>query len=270
VLALADLDQLAYQRFLAVLQTTVQQQTSSVVSRADHNQQLLPRHDLAPTASTHALLALLRETLSGSSVVDEQQDQLQEIVSAVVDPLLDSLESLASSLPSADQDVFLLNSLYQINLTLSVFHFNEARLQSLQQDMQLRLDTLASEQTSNLVANLGLQPICTLVAASETAEETPRRQPPLSQVPGMDEESLRQFLSRFDSFLAAPDAFLLPQARLLVSSSHRKMVSRRSLEVVAASYAQLYHAVVDAKNQYDNPLSLVPKSPDQVKLLLQL
>ncbi len=69
-----------------------------------------------------------------------------------------------------------------------------------------------------------------------------------SVVPGMDPSALRDFLSKFDSFLVAPDVFLLPQTRLLVSSAHRKNVARRSLEVVAASYAQLYHAVVDDPN----------------------
>ncbi len=63
----------------------------------------------------------------------------------------------------------------------------------------------------------------------------------------MEASVLREFLSKFDSLLVAPDVFLLPQTRLLVSSAHRKNVTRRSLEVTAASYAQLYHAVVEAE-----------------------
>ena len=73
-------------------------------------------HDLAPTPSTVALLSLLRETLSGSSVVDERPDQLQEIVSAIVDPLLESLQTVAAPFPPTDRDVFFLNSLYQVRL----------------------------------------------------------------------------------------------------------------------------------------------------------
>ena len=92
----------------------------------------------------------------------------------------------------------------------------------------------------------------------------------LSQVPGMDEASLQTFLTKFDSFLVAPEVFLLPQSRLLISSGHRKSVTKRSLEVVAASYGQLYSAVTDAKNGYDNANALMPKTPEQVKLLLQL
>ncbi len=56
VLTLIDLDQLTYKQFLSVLQSTVAQQAV----RAEP-----PGHDLAPTPSTLALLALLREVLSG-------------------------------------------------------------------------------------------------------------------------------------------------------------------------------------------------------------
>lgn len=85
---LQELEQLAYQQFMKVLQSSVQQ----------HNNKALegPRHDLAPIPSAMALLSLLREILSVSSVADEQPDQLQDIVSAVVDPLLSHLRYCCS------------------------------------------------------------------------------------------------------------------------------------------------------------------------------
>ncbi len=86
----------------------------------------------------------------------------------------------------------------------------------------------------------------------------------------MESSALKEFLAKFDSFLVAPDMFLLPQIRLLVSSAHRKNVGKRSLEVVAASYSQLYTAVMEPSNQYENPSSLMPKKPEQVAVLLQL
>jgi hypothetical protein len=54
---------------------------------------------------------------------------------------------------------------------------------------------------------------------------------PLSQVSGMDPDSLQRFLDKFDNFLVAPEVFLLPQTRLLSSSGHRKIVTKRSLQV---------------------------------------
>ncbi len=118
VQALLDLDQLAYKQFLSVLQYTVQQQLSSagansagggVAAAAGHS-----AHDLAPTRNTMTLLALMKEILSSTSVVDEQESQLTEIVSSVVDPILEDVTSIAASFPSTDADVFQLNSLYQV------------------------------------------------------------------------------------------------------------------------------------------------------------
>ncbi len=267
VSALEDLEQLAYTQFISVLQTTVQSQIAR--STDGHTLAAALAHDLAPTPSTMALLMLLRETLSGSSVVDERPEQLQEIVGAIADPLMESLQSLAAPFPTTDRDVFLLNSLYQIHLTLSLFQSNDARLASLASEIQLHLDTLASEQTSCLIANLGLQPVCSMVADFERRRKEESGLS-LAQMSGMDQATLKEFLVKFDGFLVAPDVFLLPQSRLLVSSAHRKSITRRSLEVVAASYAQLYQAVTGEGSGYVDAATLMPKTPEQVQLLLQL
>ena len=86
-----------------------------------------------------------------------------------------------------------------------IFKFNDDRLSKLENDMDLHIDTLSSEQTSNLIANLGLQPICSMIVSNGDAEK------PLSQVEGMDIKSLKVFLNKFDSFLIAPGDYLLVQ-----------------------------------------------------------
>ena len=174
-------------------------------------------------------------------------------MTAIVDPLKEFVTASATALPSTDADVYLLNSLYAIHTSLALFQFTDARLNSLSSDMQLHLDTLASEQTSSLIANLELQPVLAMASSAK-----------------IDPVALKPFLVKFDAFLVAPDVYLLPQSRLLSSSSHRKGVTKRSLEVVAASYAQLFTAVYDQSKGIENPSALMPKTPDQVKLLLQL
>ena len=257
IATLKDLDEIAYKQFISVLQATVQHHTgvdgvlsnSNVIEGSNSG-------DLSPSHSTSALLALLRETLSSTSVMEEQRDQLEEIVRTVIDPLLNAINVTAVDYPTTDQDVYLLNSLYQIHLTLALFKFNDARLASLESDMQLHLDTLSSEQTSSLIANLGIQPICTMLAQAKsgttdntgTINRSESIPIPLSQVSGMDSDSLGRFMAGFDQFLVAPDAFMLPQIRLLCSSSHRKSVAKRSLQVVSATYKQLYEAITDSVN----------------------
>jgi len=255
---LEDLDQLAYAQFLSILQASVQHQTSSRMAL-----ERVPGQDLTPTQSTLSLLSLLKELLNSTSVIEEKPEQQDEIVSTILSPLLSSLPVSVTSFPSTDQDVYLLNSLYQIHTALSLFKFNDERLSKLENDMDLHIDTLSSEQTSNLIANLGLQPICSMIVSSDAEK-------PLSQVEGMDVKSLKVFLNKFDSFLIAPEDYLLPQIKLLTSSTHRKSISKRSLQLVSATYKQLFEAVVNPKNAYNNPESVINKTPDQVDLLLHL
>lgn len=258
ITCLEDLDQLAYTQFLSVLQAAVQHQTSSRMAL-----DRVPGQDLSPTASTCNLLTLLKDLLNSTTVIDERPEQHQELVNTILDPLLATLPLAVASFPSTDQDVYLLNSLYQIHTTLSLFKFNDARLTKLQNEMNLHIDTLSSEQTSNLIANLGLQPICSMIASNQNLK-------PLSQVEGMDSKALKVFLNKFDAFLIAPEDSMIAQIKLLTSSGHRKNILKRSLQLVSATYKQLYDAVQDGKNEYSNPEQLMNKTPEQVDLLLHL
>ena len=103
-----------------------------------------------------------------------------------------------------------------------------------------------------------------MINASNTSQK------PLSQVEGMDVKSLKVFLNKFDTFLIAPDDYLLPQIKLLSSPSHRKSISKRSLQLVSATYKQLYEAVMEPTNKYNHPEAIMNKNPDQVDLLLHL
>jgi len=237
---LDDLDTLAYTQFLSVLQASVTHKISPRMGM-----ERLPGQDLNTTPNTLGLLSLLKELLNSTTVLEEKPEQNEEIVNAILDPLINSLNSSVASFPSIDQDVYLLNSLYQIHTTLSLFKFNDTKLQKLEQDMNLHLDTLSSEQTSSLIANLGLQTICSMTKENQ------------------DIKTLKAFLNKFDSFLIAPEDYLLSQVKLLASSGHRKSITKRSLEVVSATYKQLYKAL-------EQPDSLMNKTPDQVDLLLHL
>jgi hypothetical protein len=52
---------------------------------------------LSPSQSTFGLLSLLKDILSSTSVLDEQPQQLEEIISAVIEPLVQSLASAGGS-----------------------------------------------------------------------------------------------------------------------------------------------------------------------------
>ena len=81
----------------------------------------VPGQDLVPNQSTLSLLSLLKDLLNSTSVIEEKPQQQDEIISTILNPLLSSLPVSVTSFPSTDQDVYLLNSLYQIHTTLSLF-----------------------------------------------------------------------------------------------------------------------------------------------------
>lgn len=55
-----------------------------------------------------------------------------QIVSCVVDPLLQAINESAARLPTADMAVYLLNCMYQMQSTLSLYEFMDERLEHLQ------------------------------------------------------------------------------------------------------------------------------------------
>lgn len=73
---------------------------------------------------------------------------------------------------------------------------------------------------------------------------------------------------KLDALLGAPDALQLAQWKLLISGSHRKTIQRRALDTVLSIYEQLFDAVHNPANCYENPSSIMPRTPQQVRNLL--
>lgn len=74
--------------------------------------------------------------------------------------------------------------------------------------------------------------------------------------------------SKLESLLSVPDMLSLPQMECLLSNSHRTTVQRRATQVITAIYTQLYNCVHNPENLYENPVQLMPRSPEQVSKML--
>lgn len=70
--------------------------------------------------------------------------------------------------------------------------------------------------------------------------------------------------------LEVPDMLLLPQILLLTSGDHRNLVQKRSFEVLVAIYKQLYEAVYNKENGYQNPGVIFNRSPDDLATVLNV
>lgn len=124
--------------------------------------------DLLTSQSVNRLIETLKELLSVASMVDSRQSDITKIVSCVIDPLLHSITESASHLPTVDMAVYLLNCLYQMQGTLTMYEYMDERIERLQGQAAAQIDTLTSEQASSLVANLNLGPIYTILQQSST------------------------------------------------------------------------------------------------------
>lgn len=237
--------------FLITLDSKIQKDLSHGVKA--------PPVDLNPSIVVTDLVSFMRDLLAVMNNI--RNDDKKIITTHILDPLLHAINETACHLSSTDMSVYMLNCIYHIQCTLSLYTIMDDYNERLQAQSEAQIDTLTSEQASYLVANLNLGPIYTILQEKASG--------PLSSIPGMDTSSLKTFLNKFDMFLVSPDHYILPQLNLLLSHSHKSFVKKRAFEVILAIYAQLYQAVHDANNGYADPHLIVRRTPEEVTNLLK-
>lgn len=214
-----------------------------------------PNNDLVPSQSVNRALALLKEILGVANMTTSsvRQSDIAKIVSTVLEPLLRAVTESASHLPTIDMAVYLLNSLYEMQSTLAMYEYVDDRMERLTGQAEAQLDTLTSQQASSLVTNLSLTPIYGVLQTKTK----------------VDLGSLKQFSDKFIDFLEVPEMLLLPQVTLLQSTNHRMSVQKRSFQVIATIYLQLYDKLnAEAENDKERADQLLQHTPDQVAEVL--
>lgn len=226
----------------------------------------LPPVDLGPSSALNQTLTLLREVLVShdSSVVplDARQADFVQVLSCVLDPLLQMCTVSASNLGTADMATYMVNCLYVMKTTLALFEFTDKRLEMLQFQIDAHLDTLINEQASYVLTRAGLSQIYSCL------QQHKPEQGPLSNLPSMDALSLKAAMVQFDRYLAAPDNLQMPQLNFFLSATVKEQIIKQSTELVCRAYRELYDAVMDPANSYREPASILQRSPQQVQTLL--
>ncbi|XP_006628258.1 conserved oligomeric Golgi complex subunit 6 [Lepisosteus oculatus] len=226
----------------------------------------LPPPDLGPTSSLTQTLSLLREVLAShdSSVVplDARQADFAQVLSCILDPLLQLCTVSASNLGTADMATYMVNSLYMMKTTLALFEFTDKRLEMLEFQIEAHLDTLINEQASYVLTRAGLSYIYNCV------QQHKPEQGPLVNVPSMDCSSLKAAMAQFDRYLASPDSLLMPQLNFLLSATLKEQIFKQSTELVCCAYSEVHTAITNPVNQYKDPETVLHRSPQQVQTLL--
>ncbi|XP_063474918.1 conserved oligomeric Golgi complex subunit 6 isoform X5 [Symphalangus syndactylus] len=271
----------------------------------------LPPPDLGPSSALNQTLMLLREVLAShdSSVVplDARQADFVQVLSCVLDPLLQMCTVSASNLGTADMATFMVNSLYMMKTTLALFEFTDRRLEMLQFQIEAHLDTLINEQASYVLTRVGLSYIY------NTVQQHKPEQGCLANMPNLDSVTLKAAMVQFDRYLSAPDNLLIPQLNFLLSATvkttaenrakkqlfnspcriwyqlelagnrwtifffsdtelgkflFREQIVKQSTELVCRAYQEVYAAVMNPINEYKDPENILHRSPQQVQTLL--
>ncbi|CAH0603073.1 unnamed protein product [Chrysodeixis includens] len=239
--------------FLITLDSKIQKELSHGVKA--------PPVDLNPSIVVTDLVSFLRDLLAIMNISHNINIADRKIIiTHILDPLLHAINETACHLSSTDMSVYMLNCIYHIQCTLSLYTIMDEYNERLQAQSEAQIDTLTSEQASYLVANLNLGPIYTILQEKISG--------PLSAIPGMDTSTLKSFLNKFDMFLVTPDVYMLQQLNLLLSHTHKSLVKKRAFEVIFAIYTQLYQAVHDPANGYAEPQTIVRRKPEEVNKLL--
>ncbi|XP_056417957.1 conserved oligomeric Golgi complex subunit 6 [Hyla sarda] len=226
----------------------------------------LPPADLSPSSALNQTLTLLREVLVShdSSVVplDARQADFVQVLSCVLDPLLQMCTVSASNLGTADMATYMVNCLYVMKTTLALFEFTDKRLEMLQFQIDAHLDTLVNEQASYVLTRAGIGQIYSCL------QQHKPEQGPLSNLPSMDAVSLKASMVQFDRYLGAPDNLQMPQLNFFLSATVKEQIIKQSTELVCRAYRELYDAVMDPANSYREPTTILQRSPQQVQTLL--
>uniref|UniRef100_A0A8C2UBJ3 Component of oligomeric golgi complex 6 n=1 Tax=Coturnix japonica TaxID=93934 RepID=A0A8C2UBJ3_COTJA len=216
----------------------------------------LPPPDLGPSSALNQTLNLLREVLAShdSSVVplDARQADFVQVLSCVLDPLLQMCTMSASNLGTADMATFMVNSLYMMKTTLALFEFTDKRLEMLQFQIEAHLDTLINEQASYVLTRAGLSYIYNSVQQHKP-------------------EQICIFMSSHNNlFLLISYSFslLMSQLNFLLSATVKEQIIKQSTELVCRAYSEIYAAVMDPSNKYKDPETILHRSPHQVQALL--
>ena len=120
-----------------------------------------------------------------------------KILNSVLDPFLMALQESVAGAPPADSSAYMVNCLHLLHSTLSLYNFTDDKVTWLKAQMDAKVEVLTNEQASFLVQRLGLGQIYMTLQQRTAAKGDPssaRNQIPLSQLPGMDTNSIQSFV----------------------------------------------------------------------------
>ncbi len=218
-----------------------------------------PFLDLTPTTKTNEVLSLLQSILSSRDMTvlasDTQDTDLKLILSSCIDPLIQQCNNSTLRMDRFDRAVYMVNTLYRIQTTISLYEFTDTQVESLELQIQSLLNSLVEEQQKILVEAAGLTPLYNTVLKAENIDSELKKK--------------GELLERVQRVITGPEQFQINQYQLILSSRLRDEADKKSLQLFIDSYETIYNAVLAEKGESET-LTVLPYTLKQVKQILSL
>lgn len=228
----------------------------------------VPGPDLGPPSALLQMMKLLQEMLDShaSSVVevDSRQSEFKQIMTCLLDPLMQMCAMSASHLPAADMAAYMINCLHSMKYVLALYEFTEERIEMLSAQIDAHLDTLVNEQAAGVLTQSGIAVVYSEVQRSKSVAGAG----PLSKQSGLGKDNIINALSSFEAYIASTEEFILPQVSYLASATLKEVATTRASDLVYNAYKTVYDILIDPINEYQDIAKIAVKTPEQIKVML--
>lgn len=163
--------------------------------------------------------------------------------------------------------IYLINCLSAIQQALIDQGVAANYVDKITSDIDTNVSILVQMEVDAILTRCGL--LSKISYIQNSTSEVDSEPGPLAQAPEMSPLVLSESLRTFFGLVTGTEG-LLPEFEQLQLPRLRSDASIRVARALADGYELLYKAVVDPKNKYPDPRSLVRHSPDQMKTILEI
>jgi len=216
-----------------------------------------PLTDLSPTSKLSDLLGLLQELLSSRDMTvfteDSQNQDLRMILSCCIDPLIQHCNASVAPLSKVDRSIYLINCLYLVQSTVSLYEFTDRQVENLDMQIQSHRDKVSSEQLVHLPRRTSLSGFYASLARGSVTDS--------------DFQSIANCSQQLRTLISAPDQYQLSQSKLVTSGKVREEILKLALERFCEVYESIFNAIIEEKGE-SAISAFLTYTPQQTRQLL--
>ena len=255
---------------------------------------VVPSEDLTPPAAVNQSMTRLDEIMATLDVSLTPEDARQGQISAVLEVILNPLQSLCEGMSSAavspvEQHVFMANCIDSMRMPLVPYSFASARVEQLTAMADMHIDNYILLSSVIVLRRCGLAERARILAEAKEASDVPlatgesspaeklmKENVPLSKVAGMDVEALSISVKNFYAMLfggvtvGSSEALQPPHVAKITNVRARNRARAAVAEALARTHTEIYNAVKNPANEYgpDAVAAVGLRDPEKVELIL--